>query len=172
MKLLRFTARCQKYDVKTQYEVYGCRMFDLRVRYDECTNKMILVHGAITYGNILYKDLHYLDEKGDTWVRVCLDVRTSKAYSPIQQQRFKEFCERLQSNYDNIKFVGGDNLYNHKNEYDFGNYVSTEELYSSVTAPKLIDDWFPWLYARLHNKKNVSKGTDKDVLLIDFVNIQ
>jgi hypothetical protein len=47
-----------------------------------------------------------------------------------------------------------------------------EENYSSVMPPKWLDDWFPWLYAKLNNRKILSKGTDKDILLIDFVNIK
>ena len=45
------------------------------------------------------------------------------------------------------------------------------ESYSSVCPPKIIDDWWPWLFAYLNNKKIKEKGTNKDILLIDFVNI-
>lgn len=173
MKLLRFTAKCQKYNIVKQYEQYGVRFFDLRLRFDENFYCPHVVHGAIQYkGSNLHQDLLWLDNKKDVTIRVSLDVRNKKSYTQYQIDMFRRYCCDLQSYYQNIKFVGGDNLYNHNNEYNFGNYVSTEELYASVTAPKLIDDWFPWLYARLHNKKNVAKGTDKEVLMIDFVNIQ
>ena len=36
--------------------------------------------------------------------------------------------------------------------------------------PRLIDDWYPRLFAKVNNKEIVKKGTDKDILLIDFVN--
>ena len=32
-----FTARCQSIDIRTQYEKYGVRCFDLRVRFDKNT---------------------------------------------------------------------------------------------------------------------------------------
>ena len=36
--------------------------------------------------------------------------------------------------------------------------------------PRIIDDWYPRIYAKLNNKRNIKLGTDKDILLIDFVN--
>ena len=37
---------------------------------------------------------------------------------------------------------------------------------------KIWDDWFPYLYARIMNKKNIKKGTDKEWMLLDFLHIQ
>jgi hypothetical protein len=37
--------------------------------------------------------------------------------------------------------------------------------------PRIIDDWWPWLYAKIHNKKNRLRNYKEDILLIDFVNI-
>ena len=172
MRLLGFTAKCQRKNIMEQYEDYNVRMFDLRVRFYEHTHIVKPVHGFIEYYSFIYNDLDWLNDKGDVAIRVILDVRTKKQYTQLQRYCFKEFCEQLVEKYPNIKFVCGDNLYNHQNEYNFGNPLSIEELYSSVRKPKIIDDWFPWIYAKLHNKKNIAKGTDKDVLMIDFVDIQ
>lgn len=31
------------------------------------------------------------------------------------------------------------------------------------------DDWYPWLYAKIMNKKNIAKADTKKWLLLDFV---
>ena len=40
-----------------------------------------------------------------------------------------------------------------------------------MCPPKIIDDWIPVLYAKLKNRKIRKEGTDKDILLIDFVDL-
>jgi hypothetical protein len=82
---------------------------------------------------------------------------------------FKEFCKYIEETYTEIKFWCGKNLVDWTTEYEFSNNPSCEEKYSSVCPPKIIDDWIPVVYAKLNNKKILEKGTDKDILLIDFV---
>ena len=60
---------------------------------------------------------------------------------------------------------------NYELDYNFDYEPSEEGVYSSVQDPKIIDDWFPWIFAKINNKKTFKKGTDKDILAIDFVNI-
>ena len=174
MKPLAFTAKCQKYDIQTQYEKYNSRCFDLRLAFDEDSNP-IVVHNLIQYKitkDQLIQDLQWLNNKGDAYVRVLFDVRSKRKYNEHQISCFKEWCKEAQDQFSNIIFICGRNLYNWEVEYDFNNDVTVEELYSSVTSPYIIDDWFPLIYAKLHNKDNIKKGTDKQILLIDFVNIQ
>lgn len=88
----------------------------------------------------------------------------------------------MQKIYNNITFVGGRRKYDWELLYDFHTEEPTlDDKYSSTTHPfggkknsifAKIDDIWPWLYAKLHNKKNYQKGTDKDVLFLDFVNIK
>ena len=172
MKLIGFTAKCQKCDIQTQYEKYGVRCFDLRLRFDKDGTPMI-VHGPIEYEQYRFgNDLMWLDGKDDAIVRILLDTRSKKQYTDHQKNAFTICCAILQQTYKNIKFCEGRDLYTWKVNYDFCTNVTFEELYSSVCPPKIVDDWLPWFYAKLHNRKNIQKGTDKDVLLIDFVNIQ
>lgn len=174
MKPLAFTAKCQKYDIQTQYEKYNSRCFDLRLAFDEDSNP-IVVHNLMQYKitkDQLIQDLQWLNNKGDAYIRVLLDVRSKRKYNKHQISCFKEWCKEAQDQFSNIIFICGRNLYNWEVEYDFKNDVTVEELYSSVTSPYIIDDWFPLIYATLHNKDNIKKGTDKQILLIDFVNIQ
>ena len=46
-----------------------------------------------------------------------------------------------------------------------------EELYASV-CPPCFDDVWPWLFAWLNNSYIRLQGTDKEVLLIDLVDIE
>lgn len=81
-----------------------------------------------------------------------------------------------------MTFVGGRRKYDWELLYDFHTEEPTlDDQYSSTRNPfggkpktifAKIDDFWPWLYAKLHNKKAYKKGTDKDVLFLDFVNIK
>ena len=54
--------------------------------------------------------------------------------------------------------------------YRFKTYdLTTDDKYASVDSPKLIDDWWPWIYSFRNNKKILKEGTSKDILFIDFV---
>lgn len=169
MKPLRFTAQCQDWDIKTQYE-HGVRCFDLRLQYDGDT--LQVVHGLMVYKitcDELLKDLKWLDEQGDVWVRVLHDARTKKLYNDKAYRHFLDDCAAFESLYPNIKFWCGRNLYNWNVDYQFENNPSCDEKYSSVVLPKY-DDLCPRYYAKKYNKKIYKQGTDKDILLIDFVN--
>jgi len=172
MRPFAFMARCQSVDIKTQYEKYGVRCFDLRIRYEKW--KLQVAHGSIVYDiteKQLKDDLEYLDSKGDCFVRILHEARTKKQYEP-SKPFFQSFCYTLNSDYPNIYWWCGRNLYNWQRDYNFNKEPSCEENYSSVSKPRLIDDWWPWLYARLNNKKILAKGTTSDILLIDYVNIK
>lgn len=180
MLLFAFTAKCQEVDIKTQYEKYGVRCFDLRLRFENIFESKDfalckVVHGLIEYEiNLkeLLDDLAWLNEKGDVYVRILHDVRNKSQYKKSDKKFFVQHCEWFENCFPNIKFWCGKNLYDWTNDYTFKNNPSCEELYSSVCEPKLIDDLYPKLYAVTHNKKNIKKGTNKDILLIDFVNHQ
>ena len=174
MKLLKHTARCQAVGIKTQYEKYGVKCFDLRVRFSK-SGIFQVVHGCIVY-NItrcqLAEDLKYLDSKKDVRIRLLLDVRRESQYTYNQIAEFRKYCKDVQSTYQNIRFWGGQNLYNHKCEYLFMYKPTCDEYYSSVRPPKIIDDWLPILYAKINNKSILEEGTKKHFLMIDFVNIR
>lgn len=172
MKPFAFMAKCQEVDIEKQYAL-GVRCFDLHVRMDN--HSPLVVHGAAEYKitpSALNYSLFWLNEKKDCYVRVILDTRTSKQYTTEQVAMFKSWCSEIEQRHPNIKFWCGKNLYTWKTDYDFGRLPSCEEKYSSVCPPKLLDDWCPKIYAKRNNHKNITKGTDKDILLIDYVNIQ
>ena len=172
MRIFSFTAKCQEVDIKTQYEM-GVRCFDLRLNF--FNGEPEIVHNAIRYA-VAWKDveanLEWLEEKGDVFVRVLLDVRTESSFTERRREEFIEMCAILENRHPGLKFWCGKVIFGWKTLYEFGNSPSCEENYSSVRSPKWLDDWWPWLYARKNNAKIVAEGTDKDILLIDFVNIK
>ena len=167
-------ARCQSSNLIEQYYKYDVRCFDLRVRFDNI-GRMKLAHGFMEYDIDYFglsRDLQFINEQGDCYVRIIHEVRNKKQYNNRNISAFELFCEELEREYKNITFYGGRNLFNWEFDYKFSNNPSEEEKHASVCSPKLIDDWFPWLFAKLNNKKIIEEGTNKDILSIDFVNIR
>ena len=173
MKVLRFTARCQDVDIYTQYEKYDVKCFDLRVRYDK--DELIIAHGIIEYKiseNELLEMLKWLNKKGDVLIRLIHEVRSEKEHTEERVEKFAKFCSTVQKKFKKISFWCGMNLMPKPTvDYDFGFYPTCEELYASVCSPKIIDDWYPRWFAINNNAEIKKEGTDKDILLIDFVNI-
>ena len=173
LRPIRFIAKCQDADILNQYGEYNVRCFDLRVRFVD--NKLVVAHGIFQYDideKKVYETLDWLDKCGDIYVRVIHEARKAKYHTPESVALFADFCSYIENRYKNIKFWCGKNLYDWTNDYTFRNNPSCEEKYSSVCTPKLIDDWYPRWFALRNNRKILKEGTDKDILLIDFVNIR
>lgn len=172
-KLIKFTAKCQEVNIQDQYEKYNARMFDLRVRLDG-SGKLTLCHGLVYYSpKSLIKDLEYLNSKRDVMVRVLLDIRFAKEDTEEQKNWFIKYCSELEYNYPSIKFCGGNPAYCGINYYKF-NYSlpSIEDGYASEATKTKLDDLWPKKFAKKNNKKFLAKGTDKEYLALDFVNIR
>lgn len=175
MRLIAFTARCQSATIIEQYTLHDVRCFDLRLRWDKKGN-MILAHGIVEYKYnwlMLIDTLTFLNTRGDCYVRVLHETRNRKQYTTASIALFQTCCQLLQSKFTNIHFWCGRNLYNWEYDYHFESPEPTcTEKYSSVCPPKYLDDWYPWLYAKLNNEKILQQGTKDDIMLIDFVNIK
>lgn len=173
LRPFRFMARCQKASIYHQYYDYGVRSFDLRIRFDK-KGRIVIAHGFFQFDinyMTLMKHLEFMNDNGCI-VRVLHEARNKKQYTEESVERFKDFCQAMEVRFPNIKFYCGRNLYNWEFDYKYEYEPTEEAVYSSVQDPKIIDDWFPWLFAKLNNKKILKKGTDKDILAIDFVNIR
>ena len=98
--------------------------------------------------------------------------------------RFLAQCQDvdIQTQLKEYNFFGGNRKYDGKVVYNFKTaYPSLIDLYSSVTSLfdndnkylRVLDDWFPRLYALLKNKKNLKEYVDTEdtYLFYDFVNI-
>ncbi len=174
MKPFSFMAKCQNVDIRSQYLMHGVRCFDLRVCFDKDDN-MEIRHGMAVYKyneEDLFKDLTFLNNRANTcYIRVLHEVRNKKKYTDHEIEEFQMFCERLEKEFPRLKFWCGRNLVDWSVDYKFRNEPTCDEKYSSVCPPKIIDDWVPVLYAKLKNRKIRKEGTDKDILLIDFVDL-
>ena len=170
----KFMAKCQKADIKEQYVLHNVRCFDLRVYFNK-DGKLTIRHGILEYDydeERLMKDLEFLNNRTDKcYIRILHEVRSAKKYTEQSVEMFQSFCEKVEKKFPRLKFWCGRNIVNWTVDYKFKNEPSCEEKYSSVCPPKIIDDWIPILYAKINNRKIRKEGTDKDILLIDFVNI-
>ena len=184
-KVLRFTAKCQSAKLEEQLHKYNCRLFDFRVRFSN-NGDLVFAHGPIefhghveTYINELNNMAKELDEP--VYVRIILESNSEMKDQEEQEEHFCYFCKNIQQKYTNLTFFGGRRKYDWTKVYEFytiepeldDKYSSTTEMFggSHGSLRAKIDDIWPWLYAKTHNRRNKANGTDKDCLFIDFVNI-
>lgn len=176
MRLIGFTARCQRRDIYEQYEDYGVRCFDLRVRFRE-NGELVLCHGLVEYDYSYYgllNELEWLNSRGTgVVIRLLLDLRGVDIGDVMYQEHcFNNFYNDVLKNFTHLRYILGRMLPSWKKVLVQLSDGSVCDAYSSVRSPKFVDDWFPWLYARLHNREILSRGTDCEILLIDFVDIR
>lgn len=184
MRPFAWMARCQRADYIKQHHDYGVKLFDLRVWFDKKGNIQVR-HGRMQYdidSSHIDLFLSHLNAWGDCSLRVILEEDWHAyhlPYSGMAEMWFRKFCDNITSRYENITFFGGNRKCDWRVLYEFDNDVILDDKYSSTTSLfkskkgwlAKIDDLFPWLYARLHNKENFENGTD-EWLFIDFVDIR
>lgn len=179
---IAFMAKCQKLSVYEQY-LKGARLFDLRVRFTN-DGKPIICHGLVeydTYDGFIDKVLKDFNECTGVYFRVVLETTKQDV---LQEVYFQGFCRRLVKDYPNITFFGGNNRedwsgrkviykFPHDNEKLIEKYSSTTSLLGdNKSFLRYLDDWWPWLYARLHNHKNIKdSGESEDWLFLDFIGL-
>lgn len=165
----RFVAKCQAKSIEEQYEKYNARMFDLRIAFNK---KGIpeFRHGVMRYKGDVYSVLDYLNSKQDKiYIRLTLETKKESAF---QEDLFVAFCSKAVRDYPYLKFFNGTRKFDWKKLYAFKTKEpQITQLISSMTWKKW-DDWYPWLYARFMNKKNIANFNNKGWLLVDFINIQ
>lgn len=175
-----FMIRCQKLTVREQYAA-GVRMFDLRLKSNNYRWKA--AHGMALFGDGYMADLDYLNGQGDCYVRVLLEYnKKPKDYETICILFYQE-CHYMKKKFPNITFFGGQRKWDWEYVFYFGNpypdiidrYSSTTSLFpSGIKFLKFIDDLWPWLYAKLRNRKSVkeyiAKGYFDKWLMLDFIN--
>ena len=178
MRLIAFTARCQRKDIISQYVKYDVHCFDLHVRFSFGADKqwaLQIVHGPIVYEDKDNLDsiLRILNSYGDVYIRVILDVRTRQARRDYNYQRilFQSFCREYEERYPFIKFWCGRMVTGWALDYSFKKDPTCVERYGSVSKHKWLWGWWPWLFARLHNKTIMEEGVKGDILLVDYVDL-
>lgn len=173
MKLINFSAKCQEINIKDQYNKHHVKCFDLHL--NTAGGDVKVVHGAVTYDitlSELKKQLKWLDYRQDVAVRMVLDIRSKKALTEEAKFRFRQICNKFEKTYPRIKFWYGRNLADWEHiTYQFDYKPTCEEKYSSVCKPKLLDDWYPKMFAKKNNRRLYAEGTECDYLMLDFVNL-
>jgi hypothetical protein len=191
-KLLRFAAKCQRKTIKEQYFEYGVRCFDFRIFFDD-NGRCFFKHGIVWFDTFsMFEHLEFLNKQGDCWLRVLLEETKSdskKHNIDFIEGKFINMCRLIEEIYPNIRVFGGERKWDWKKIYEFKEQTpDIRDLYSSTTClfddsrhgkdnlKDKIDDWWPWLYAKLKNKKNmkyIEENPDNaDIVLIDFVDIR
>lgn len=168
LKPFAFMARCQSIDVFKQYDL-GIRHFDIRLNYSY-NGIPRFAHGMCVYEGNAMNILHELHEYATETITLRIIHETNKQ-NKFRDNLFIDDCKRLRL-YPKFRCYGGNRKYDWYRLFKFCNpEPSLDQKVSSMTW-KVLDDWCPWLYARLMNKKNIKKGTKKDYLMLDFVNIR
>lgn len=184
-KLLKFTAKCQSAKLEDQLKKYNCRVFDFRVRWSD-NGDLVFAHGPIEFHGHVMTYLRFLnfmakDINEPIYARIILESNSPMKDQDEQEEQFIRFCKKIQDEFQRITFFGGRRKYDWAKLYEFytvepeldDKYSSTTELFGGKhgSLRAKLDDIWPWLYAKLHNKKNRKIGTTKDCLFLDFVNI-
>lgn len=172
MRVLAWTGRCQTLSIVEQL-ARGIRCFDLRIRHRD--GQIVVAHGLIEYSisqHDIAEDLDAIDRVGGCYVRVLHEVRTNRQWRRSGTDLFCDFCEWARCRYDNITFFGGRQLYNWEREFDFRTDEPTiEDAYGSARRKQSIYALWPKLYAKRYNSKEYALITDKQVKLMDFIEI-
>lgn len=186
-KPFKFVAKCQSKPIYEQFCDYGVRVFDIRIRFKN--GEPIVAHGPIEFKCDVLDYIEQINNLADkvfflnqpVYVRLILESNKKMKDQSKQQLLFYEFCEYCLANYKNIRFFGGNRKYDWEKIYLFKDDIELIDKYSSTTSIfggkkdnfiAKIDDFWPWLYAKLYNKKNYAKYDGTGVLFLDFVNIK
>lgn len=155
----RFIAKCQSKTVVEQYES-GVRFFDIRIGFDKYNNPKFK-HGLISFKSNINSVISYLTSKDDVIIRIIAED---------DNPMFNNFCNYLEGIYG-YRFCGGNRKSDWKKVYNFNNKTeyTIKECYSSMPSNPKWYGIFPWLYAKLHNKKVLSEKYNEEYLMIDFI---
>lgn len=171
MRPFSFVAKCQAKNIREQYEA-GVRLFDLRIRFDKY-GALVVAHGLAEYdASGLEADLRWLNNQLDVvYVQVVLEIPRCKM---AQEINFVAWCKIIRRRYKNVIFVG----FNRK--YDWFPLLDDKQgnlpiagCFASAPSEKWyskINDLWPWLWAKLHNKQVLEAYKNYDGwLMMDFI---
>lgn len=190
MWLGRFMAKCQSLDYKQQYES-GVRWFDFRISLPKDSNGNheypVFSHGLVDYkGTYPEEVFEYFNNKPDVYCRIVLEKGND-----MEVDLFKFYVTKWMNLYPNINFTqiakkgqwvnliepnstnpygGLKDAYASANGY-YPQYQNWPGILKSKTwSGYILDDLWPWIYARFNNKKNIEKHKDENItLLLDFI---
>lgn len=187
-RIFNIWAKCQSNSIFIQYNK-GCRYFDFRIKLTD--TGIQAAHGIVKYDTDIYYYLGLLDlwstKEDPVYVRLVMEYNSIQS---IQTEiEFEQIATKILATYKNIIYYGIYFKYSLNESHNLvgitdKNYninlipykfkkINTVDKYSSVTGWKQIF-LFPWLYAKLYNKKILNQYNNiiedkNNVLLIDFV---
>lgn len=162
-RLLRWYYRRQDYDIQTQYNRFGARCFELKLRADK-TGSFILTNGYCSFDiNIgeVYKDIGFLNDKGDAILLIKVDIpliyhlKRCKASNNI----LLEMVTFIGNTFPSIKVFVDDYM-----------PMKYERKCASTAKPKWLKSIYPKLWAKNNNEKVIKSCAEADILSVDFVN--
>lgn len=174
-KLLTPWSKCQEVDYKKQYEL-GVRYFDIRIKF--INNLPVAVHNKNVYkfGHTELDEMFsWMNEKGDCYFRIVLDIRKTPKDADKQGNLFEKYIANIEKKYPNINIdealIAWD--YTHisldrEHKYIYEKHASVTSNWEVIKTPKH--------YAKQHNgivrySYKATLKSDNSALLIDFVNI-
>lgn len=171
----RFIARCQRVSIEEQYEKYGIKLFDIRVKYNKKHKIWEFAHGSMVYkGKTPQEVFEFLNSKNEgIYIRLVLEYNSPVKNMDDISEYFVKQCIEWREQYSNLFFFEFRRKYDWKRLYTYDE-MHEPTIYQAISSMtwKILDDWYPWLYAHSHNHDNIAQGTNKEYLLIDFVDIQ
>lgn len=174
LRPFKFMAKCQRVSIEEQYEKYGVKLFDIRVKWNTKTQNWDFAHGAMRFkGKTPDEVFEYLNALNDNiHVRLILEYNKPPKDAETISNMFSTQASKWIEEYKNITFGGFNRKYDWKQLLNAKDFTVNMEQATASTTGKIWDDWFPWLYAYLYNKDIIRIGSDKEWLLIDFVDIR
>lgn len=164
----RFIAKCQSLTIQEQYNL-GIRLFDIRISYDKDNNPEFR-HGSMAFKGDVYKTLEWLNSQGcPIKIRILLE---EKKESTLRETLFIKDINKFKSIFLNLTFYEGRRKFDWKQIIELPT-LDIIQLVSSMDN-NIINDIWPWLYAKLHNKKHIKQYSDyykynTKPILLDFV---
>lgn len=188
-RLIASTAKCQSLDIQSQYE-YGVRLFDIRLRRAILSSITSVydvesAHGMISYNIDPWDVLYYLDTKStdEDPVYVQLNLENLKSEEDRDLVWFKDVFKVYEEKYPNIRFCGGymkhpwrkvidcvDPTIEQRN-WEFLNFTYMEDTKWNRIKQffKNVFHFSPKYWANKDNQKYKEQGTDKEFLMLDYV---
>lgn len=179
MRLCNIFAKCQSKSILKQYDI-GARYFDLRIRFNRpYFDGLVVAHGLMEYDtdyNAIVDLLSYLNKRSNNniYIRILYEMpsKNNSKDSQLKEDTFISLCYKFEQMFPHIIFCGGQRKYDWKPLAFLKPHPESIDLYSSRTWT-ILDDWCPWLYAKLMNNKNYKKYKDKEpkngFMLMDFI---
>ena len=182
LKPFNFIAKCQNKNVLDTFESLLKDGFDicidLRVYFSkEFPFKLGIAHGSMSYKGdheLIYNTLNKLSTlcikyNKELYVRIILEKNGDKNEF---KSLFRVLCLKLEEDYPNIIFYGGNYKPNWEQIHNFKNKLESKTVQyvgSMAKDARWYEKFIPYLYAKRKNSYNIMNITDNSkIYLFDF----